>query len=101
MPRKSASLVTQLLTTHIPLNEYLKRIKKVDSVRCPSCGASPETVRDFLLECPGYAFERWTLENRLKKKRKTLTLETLLGDADLMIPLANFIEATHRFSYTP
>jgi len=98
---KAASLITQLLTTHIPLNGYLKWIKKVDSARCPSCGTSPKTVRHFLLECPGYTFERWTLENRLKKKQKTLTIENLLGDADLMLPLANYLEATHRFTYTP
>jgi ribonuclease HI len=101
LSHKSASLISQLLTMHIPLNKYLKRIKKVNSARCPSCGTSPETVRHFLLKCPGYAYERWTLENRLKKKRKTLTLEHLLGDAELMIPLVNYIEATHRFTYTP
>jgi len=101
LSRKAASLITQLLTTHIPLNSFLKRIKKVDSARCPACGTNPETVRHFLLECPGYAFERWMLENWLRKKRKALTLENLLGDADIMVPLANYLEATHRFTYTP
>jgi len=31
------------------------------------------------------------------KQRKRLSLETLLGTAELTIPLANFIDATERF----
>jgi ribonuclease HI len=96
--RRSASLITQLFITHIPLNEYLKRFKIADSARCPACGASLETVKHYLLECSGYAHERWALDKRLKKKHKRLTLENLLGDVDLTVPLANFISASHRFT---
>ena len=95
---KSASLITQLLTAHAPLNAFLKQINKINSARCLSCGTSPETVRHFLLVCPGYAFERWALEAHLKKKQKALTLENLLGDSDLTILLANFINVSHRFT---
>jgi ribonuclease HI len=98
IPRRSASLVTQLLIGHIPLNEYLKRINKTDSANCPACGAGHETVRHFLLECPGYAHERWALEKSLKKRHKDLTLDNLLGDAEATIPLTNFISASLRFS---
>src|SRR6266403_1431396 len=35
--RKSASIISQLLTEHIPLNAYLRRINKVDTASCPSC----------------------------------------------------------------
>jgi ribonuclease HI len=98
--RDSASRITQLLTAHAPQNAFLKRINKVDSARCPSCGTSPETVSHFLLECPGYAFERWALEAHLKKKRKALTTENILGDPDLTLPLANYIKASHRFTNT-
>jgi ribonuclease HI len=96
--RRSASLVTQLLLEHIPLNDYLKRIKKVDKANCPACGSSRETVKHFLLECPGYAYERWVLEKRLRKRHKTLTLENLLGDAESTVPLVNFINASLRFT---
>ncbi len=96
--RKTASIITQLLTAHAPLNGHLKRINKVDSARCPACGASPETVRHFLLECPGYAFERWALEKHLKKRQKALTIENLLGDTEFTLPLANYIESSHRFT---
>ena len=42
-------------------------------------------------------FERWALERQAKKKKKNLTLETLLGDPDLALPLANYIDGTNRF----
>jgi hypothetical protein len=66
LPRQAASLISQLRTTHIPLNSYLHRFKRVDSTRCPACGAMAETVQHFLLYCPGYAHERWVLEKAIK-----------------------------------
>jgi hypothetical protein len=33
-----------------------------------------------------------------KKRKKQLSLESLFGDRELTLPLANFIKATHRFS---
>jgi hypothetical protein len=97
--RRSASLITQLHTGHIPLNKYLKRISRVDSEECPACGAESETVRHFLLECPGYAYERWVLERRLRKRQKEMTIENLLGDAEAIVPLTNFISASGRFTH--
>jgi hypothetical protein len=32
-----------------------------------------------------------------RKQHKPLTLETLLGNTDMAVPLANYIDATHRF----
>jgi len=96
--RRLASLVTQLLIEHIPLNSYLKRINKVDKANCPACGASYETVKHFLLECLGYAHKRWALKKRLHKRNKALTLENLLGDAESTIPLTNYINASLRFT---
>ena len=98
--RRSASLITQMHITHVPLNKFLARINKVDTAQCPACGASSETIAHFLLECPGYAHERWTLEARLTKKGRAMTVEDILGNMDTMIPLVNFIEASHRFTYT-
>jgi ribonuclease HI len=97
--RRSASLITQLYVGHAPLNEFLKRFKRADSARCPACGAGSETVRHFLLECPGYAHKRWILEKRLSRRHKALTMENLLGDAEATIPLSNFIRASHRFPH--
>ena len=97
---RSASLITQLHITHVPLNKFLARINKVDTMQCPACGVSSETVVHFLLECPGYVHERWTLEARLMKKGRTMTVEDILGNMDTMIALVNFIEASHRFTHT-
>jgi hypothetical protein len=96
--RRSASLITQLTTGHIPLNEYLKRFNCVDSARCPACGDVAESVRHFLLECPIYAHERWILKKRLSGKKKALTMRNLLGDEEAIIPLSNYIHASHRFA---
>jgi hypothetical protein len=96
--RRSASLITQLYVGHVPLNEYLRRFKKADSARCPACGAVPETVRHFLLECPIYAHERWILARRLSRRDKEMTLENVLGDEEAILPLSNYINASHRFA---
>lgn len=96
--RRSASLVTQILTEHIPLNEYLYRFKLVDSPRCPACGFGPESVKHFLLDCPIYAHERWILGKWCRKRNKALTLENLLDNGEAIIPLTNFIHASLRFT---
>ena len=96
--RRSASLVTQILTEHIPLNEYLNRFKLVDSPRCPACRSGSESVRHFLLECPIYVHERWLLEKWCRKRNKALTLENLLDNEEAIKPLTNFIHASLRFS---
>ena len=101
LPRRSASLITQLRLQHVPLNAYLNRFKLVDSARCPACGAGSETVSHFLLVCPSYAHKRWALERSLRRKKKALTLETLLGDTEAISPLISYINASHRFTYKP
>jgi hypothetical protein len=59
--RNAASIISQLRITHTPLNNYLKRFKRVDSARCPACRADDETISHYLLICPSYAHERWAL----------------------------------------
>ena len=54
----------------------------------------------FLLHCPSYMHERWLLKRHVQKKRKPMMLEALLGDPDLVIPLANYIDGTNHFSYS-
>jgi ribonuclease HI len=95
--RNAASCIAQFRLKHAPVNHYLKKIGKVDSARCPACGEEDETVEHYLLSCPSYAHERWTLEQQAKKRSKPLTMEVLLGDKHLIKPLANYIEATQRF----
>ena len=93
--RKRASLLFQLRVGHAPLNYYLHRFKKVDSARCPACGAERETTEHFVLRCPKYDHERWPLLQRIRDN--TPKLEDILSNAKLMLPLFNFIDATERF----
>jgi hypothetical protein len=97
LSREAASQISQLRLKHFPLNRYLKRIRRVDSARCPACGEETESADHFLLRCPSYAHERWTLARLAGKKRKPLTLKTLLGDPEFILPLASYIQATGRF----
>ena len=96
LPRRSASAITQLRISHVPLNSYLSRFCKVNSAHCPACGENNETVEHFLLHCPGFAHERWALK---RKAGDSLTLASLLANEKTVLPLANYIDATHRFTY--
>ena len=82
---------------HIPLNSYLYKFKRADKTNCPAYSEDYETPPHFLLSCPTYAFKRWALERQVKKKKKSLTLEVLLGDPDLALLLANYINGTNGF----
>ena len=96
LSRRSASTITQLRINHIPLNSYLTRFHRVQSAHCPACSESNETVEHYLIHCPGYAHERWALKRKLGER---LTLTSLLANDKALIPLANFIDASQRFTY--
>ncbi|EJD36112.1 hypothetical protein AURDEDRAFT_43289, partial [Auricularia subglabra TFB-10046 SS5] len=57
LPRRSASLLTQLRTGHVGLHGFLARIKAVPSALCEVCRV-PETVPHFLLQCPRFRLQR-------------------------------------------
>jgi hypothetical protein len=90
-----ASLIFQLRVGHAPLNSYLHRFKKVDSDRCPACSDPHETAEHFLIDCPNYAHERWSLTTRTNRAR--LSSIDLLSNLKTIIPVINYIEATERF----
>ena len=97
LSREDASRISQLRIAHAPVNQYLNRIGRASSARCPACGDESESVEHLLLRCPNYAHKRWELDRQAKKIRKTLTLETILGRPEMAIPLAKYIKATRRF----
>jgi ribonuclease HI len=97
LSRKAASRIAQFRIGHAPVNQYLKRIGRVDSARCPACGADEETIEHYLLLCPSYAYERWALGMQARKQGKHLTLKTILGEQSMAIPLANYTDTTYRF----
>ena len=95
---EAASRITQFRLQHVLLNSYLYHFKRVDKANCPACGAIDESIAHFLLFCPSYTHKHWSLERLARKKKKTLSLETLLEDTDFAIPLSSFIDGTKRFA---
>jgi ribonuclease HI len=75
--RKTASIISQLRTAHVPLNSYLHKIGKIPNSRCPACNNPKEDPAHFLLACPAYAHERWALTQSLRKLKKALNLKSL------------------------
>jgi hypothetical protein len=96
LSRNSASRIFQLRTGHVPLHQYLHRFKRVDTPQCPACGHPRETVEHYLLYCPKYDHERWPIISKAGGSRPKLN--ELLSKTDFIQPLANYIEATERFS---
>jgi hypothetical protein len=99
LSHEAVSRIAQFRLTHVPVNQYLKRIGKVNSTRCLACGADKETIEHFLLRCPSYAHERWALVQQAKKQRKQMSMETLLSTPKMAVHLANYIDTTNRFKY--
>jgi hypothetical protein len=51
LSRIAASAIAQLRLIHFPLNGYLKRIGKVNNMRCPACGEDEKDIKHYLLRC--------------------------------------------------
>ncbi len=96
--RSIVSTIVQLRMTDILLDRYLKRIQRVNNARCLACKEDKESIEHFLLRCPSYAYERWTLTQHASNKRKALTLQILFGDPQFILLLAAYIQVTGRFT---
>ncbi|KAH9849537.1 hypothetical protein C2E23DRAFT_737201 [Lenzites betulinus] len=94
LPRRHANLLMQFCTNHVPLQAYLARIGKADTVTCPTCGTAPETVAHYLLACPTYALHRAVHFQSLGFSGWTLT--TLLNSREALRPLFTYVNATGR-----
>lgn len=93
LPRRSASLLTQLRTGRIGLNDFLARIKVEWSARCTTCHV-PETVDHYLLHCSRSAPQRHLLRTRLQR---ALSLPFLLNKPSSIPALLRYINDTQRF----
>ena len=98
LPRTQASLLTQLITEHAPLCQYLHRFKKAESPRCPACLQAAESVHHYLMECPAYDTPR--RERRRALRGKGRKVSSLLTDDRCTRELFKFIAATQRFKST-
>ncbi|KAJ3484580.1 hypothetical protein NLI96_g5547 [Meripilus lineatus] len=94
LPKRSCSLITQLRSGHIGLNQYLARFRIVDSPNCSTCNV-PETVDHYLFSCRNYLEERHTLRAALG--RIPLTKRVLLGSGGRREDLLKYVNSSRRF----
>lgn len=98
LERRQSSILVQLRTGHVPLNEYLFRIKKAESPVCPACNQHNETVHHYILMCPAYAAQRRRLDIALP--RDSRSIRKLLSSPKAVPYLLRYIGATKRFQAT-
>ena len=84
------ALLTQLHTSHSPLNQHLFCIHCSETPVCPHCqGIISETVTHYFLQCPYYQFKCHILHHKLKHKADSLSF--LLSDSTATLLLLTFI----------
>jgi ribonuclease HI len=98
LPRRHSSLIFQLRTGHIPLNEYLHRIAKAPSARCPKCESYDESVHHFLLGCPEYAAHRATM--RAEVGHHQCHIKYLLSERKGIRATLTYVARTRRLEAT-
>ena len=96
LPRKTASLITQLQSGHIPLNKYLFRIGKSTTTTCPACNQANKTVLHYLLHCPAYYSHRQAL--RFETGGNTIAIGRLLNKPNHLKAVARYVTKTRRFN---
>ena len=92
LPRRQASVISQLRSGHVSLNQFLSRINAVSSPMCPRCSV-PEMVEHFLLSCRRYCGQCDALRQAVQDP---LTLRSVLGGAKRRAALLEYVEATGR-----
>ena len=93
--RRTAALLLQMRTEHVPLNAYLSRMKCAESRACPTCGARSETVFHYLTECRTYERQRRTMLDG--HGRRAGMMEYLLSSTKGIKATMRFVEETGRF----
>lgn len=96
LSKADASMLIQLRTEHVPLNEHLCRIKQADTPTCPHCHDRSETMQHFLIECPRYARARQKLQEKVGRKSRNIPY--LLSHPRAIPELIKFVRDTRRFS---
>ncbi|KAF9546884.1 hypothetical protein CPC08DRAFT_648911 [Agrocybe pediades] len=97
MTRRQASILVQLRTGHLPLNDYLYKWKLSPSHTCPACTTNrDETMDHILTECPAYMKQRTSLRRTIKG-RSLSKYHTLLSDPKRAMAIVTFIENTKHW----
>jgi ribonuclease HI len=98
LPRKLASILTQLRTGHAPLAKHLFRLGKVNSPICPACLQNDETVQHLLLHCPAHQTARQTL--RSSTGGRNIDVTRILTSTKTLRALFKFLAETRRLHDT-
>ncbi|KAF5340335.1 hypothetical protein D9611_007948 [Ephemerocybe angulata] len=100
LPRYQASLLMQLRTRHLPLNEYLHIRELSPTDKCQKCrGNRRETISHFLNECPAYHAQRRQLHDELGERRHDMK-KVMKSKSDLKA-LATYMASTGRLKTDP
>jgi hypothetical protein len=98
LTRKQSSIIIQICSGHLPLNNYLYRIKKLNSNSCTQCSEDqegpPKTVQHFVFDCPAYVAARNELTNKIGFNH--LNFKDIMADTNRIKALITFINRTGR-----
>ena len=96
LDHRQSSILFQLQTGHIGLNQHLFHIHKSETPSCPYCrGITVKTVKHFLLDCLQYVWEHHELCTKLQHNSDTLSF--LLSSPITALPLLKFVHSTGQF----
>ena len=99
LSRRQASILIQIRTGHLPLNNVLHRIKRTDTPYCPHCNNRyRETTLHFLFFCPHYETARRDMDNATQRIKNPLAF--LLGNRKGIPHLLKYISDTKRLQAT-
>ena len=93
---RQSSILFQLCTGHITLNQHLFHICKSDTPVCPNCQSIiVKSVKHFLINCPFYRCKHHALQQKLRCNASSLSF--LLSSPVAVLPVLKFVHATGRF----
>ncbi|KNZ77463.1 hypothetical protein J132_05421 [Termitomyces sp. J132] len=97
LDRKQSAILTQFRMGHVPLNQYLFRIKRSETPACPHCRElAVETIKHFLFECPHYQYKCQThVVSKLRCEAESL--QVLLSRPDALKFFFRYVRASRRF----
>ncbi|KAF4619421.1 hypothetical protein D9613_004855 [Agrocybe pediades] len=98
LTRRQTSILVQLRTGHLPLNDYLHKRKLAPSPLCQACNEQRrETINHLIKECPAYQHQRRKLKRAIHGRGLSEPL-LLLSDPKRVKPIIQFIEETKRWT---
>ena len=99
LSHRQSSLLMQLQTSHIGLNQWLFKIQCLDTPTCPHYqGITVETVCHLLFKCPQYCWEHHIFDTTLRRKARDLSY--ILLHPNTMLSLLHYIHLTERLKAT-